>query len=50
MKHSHRIRLLKDRLHRLETNGRDNYGICRKIRRKIERLKNDAGDQMDELL
>lgn len=50
MKHSHRIRLLKDRLHRLETNGRDNYGICRKIRREIESLKNDAGDQMDELL
>ena len=45
MKHSHRIRLLKDRLHRLETNGRDNYGICRKIRREIESLKTDNTEQ-----
>lgn len=46
MKHLHRIRLLEDRLHRLEANDRENYGICRKIRREIESLKNDAGNQV----
>lgn len=46
MKHLQRIRLLEDRLHRLEANDRENYGICRKIRREIESLKNDAGNQV----
>lgn len=46
MKHLHRIRLLEDRLHRLEANEKDNYGICRKIRREIESLKNDAKNQI----
>lgn len=30
MKNSHRIRLLEDRLNRLEANDRNNFGICRK--------------------
>ena len=39
MDYSQRIRVLKDRLHRLETNGRDNFGVRRKIRREIEFLE-----------
>lgn len=34
-----RIRLLEDRLNRLETRDSLNYGTCRKLRREIEFLK-----------
>lgn len=40
-----KIRLLENRLNRLETNDRNNYGICRKIRREIESLRKNARDQ-----
>lgn len=43
MKNSHRIRLLEDRLNRLEAKDRNNFGICRKIRREIDNLRrNDS--------
>lgn len=42
MDHIQKIRLLEDRLHRLEANDRNNYGICRKIKREIESLKSEG--------
>ncbi len=39
MEHLQKIRLLEDRLHRLEVNDRNNYGICQKIKREMEILK-----------
>ena len=39
MKDVQKIKLLEDRLHRLESNDRDNYGVCRRIRREINDLK-----------
>ena len=40
-----KIGLLEHRLNRLERNDRDNYGVCRKIRREIEVLREKAQDQ-----
>lgn len=34
-----KIKLLEDRLHKLEANGKDNQGICRRISRDIRNLK-----------
>lgn len=45
MRNSDKIRLLETRLNRLERNDRNNYGVCRKIRREIEILKEKAQDQ-----
>lgn len=42
-----KIRLLESRLNRLERSDRNNYGICRKIRREIENLKSRAQEQDD---
>lgn len=47
MENIQKIRLLKDRLNRLETNDRNNYGICQKIRREIESLRKAALDRDD---
>ena len=33
--------LLEDRLNRLESNDRDNFYICRKIKRRIARLREE---------
>lgn len=33
------IKLLENRLHQLESRGKENYGVCRKIRRNIRNLK-----------
>ncbi len=41
MKHLEQIQLLEDRLHRLERNGKENEGICQKIRRQIDNLKEE---------
>ncbi len=33
------IRLEENRLHQLESRGKENHGVCRKIRRNIRILK-----------
>ena len=33
------IRLLEDRLHKLESSEKENFGVCRKIRRNIRNLR-----------
>ena len=39
MNNLQKIMLLKDRLNRLERNDKDNFNICRRIRREIEQLR-----------
>lgn len=39
MNNLQKIMLLKDRLNRLERNDKDNFSICRRIRREIEQLR-----------
>lgn len=39
MNNAQKIKILEDRLNRLERNDRTNHGICRKIRREIENLR-----------
>ena len=41
MEQLHKIKLLEDRLNRLESNDRDNFYICRKIKRRIARLREE---------
>ena len=45
MEHLQKIRLLEDRLHRLEVNDRNNYGICQKIKREMEIMKKTVQEQ-----
>lgn len=45
MEYLQRIRLLRDRLHRLEVNDRNNYGVCQKIRREIETLEREVQEK-----
>lgn len=45
MEYLQRIRLLRDRLHRLEVNDRNIYGVCQKIRREIETLEREAQEK-----
>lgn len=45
MEYLQRIRLLRDRIHRLEVNDRNNYGVCQKIRREIETLEREAQEK-----
>lgn len=45
MENLQRIRLLRDRLHRLEVNDRNNYGVCQKIRREIETFEREAQEK-----
>ena len=33
------IRLMENRLHRLESSEKENFGVCRKIRRNIRNLR-----------
>lgn len=42
MRNDQSIALLELRLNRMERNQKENYNICRKIRRKIECLKAEA--------
>ncbi|HJB25151.1 MAG TPA: hypothetical protein H9662_00865 [Firmicutes bacterium] len=42
MKNNQNIALLEARLNRLERNKKENYNICRKIRRGIKRLKEET--------
>jgi conserved domain protein len=39
MKPEEKIRLLEVRLQKLENSEKDNYGVCRRIRRDIRNLK-----------
>ena len=41
MEQLHKIKLLEDRLNRLESNDRDNFYLCRKIKRIIARLREE---------
>ena len=45
MEYLQRIRLLRDRLHRLEVNDRNNYGVCQKIRREVEKLEKEEQEK-----
>ncbi len=33
------IKLMEDRLHKLESSEKENFGVCRKIRRNIRNLR-----------
>lgn len=34
-----KIKLLEDRLHKLESSEKENFGVCRRIRRDIRNLQ-----------
>lgn len=42
MNNQDKIQLLKKRLHDLEANGKENYGVQRRIRRDIRNLEKKA--------
>ncbi len=37
-----KIKLLEDRLHKLESSEKENFGVCRRIRRDIRNLQKKA--------
>ncbi len=39
-----RMKLLEDRLNRLERNPRDNYGVRQKIKREIESIRKENNE------
>lgn len=39
MSNEEKYRLLQHRLNKLETSEKDNFGVCRKIRRNIRKLE-----------
>ncbi|MCD8012484.1 MAG: hypothetical protein LUG99_04825 [Lachnospiraceae bacterium] len=43
MKTEDKIALLKDRLHKLSVNGKENYGAQRRIQREIRNLEKQTG-------
>lgn len=45
MKAEAKVKLLERRLQVLESNGKDNQGVCRRIRRDIRKLSREADRQ-----
>ncbi len=42
MTNDEKCQLLQNRLNKLESSEKDNFGVCRKIRRNIRNLKKKA--------